>query len=220
MAASPRDGAPWSGDGRGVPRRRWPPATRSTSRAIVLGSPMLGDEVLTEVRVQVALSRVNRHGLIAGATGTGKTKTLQTPRRPAVGARRAGVRRRRQGRPVGHRRARRRDGPAHHRPLRRRSAWTFEAAGHPLEILSLSGKQRCPRAGERVVVRAAAAGQGARPQRDPDLDPVARSSATATTSSCRCSISRTCGRPSSSWVRTRARPCSRTSAASARPRWA
>src|SRR5262249_59955317 len=45
--------------------------------AIVLGSPMLNDEVLTEVRVQVALSRVNRHGLIAGATGTGKTKTLQ-----------------------------------------------------------------------------------------------------------------------------------------------
>ena len=46
--------------------------------AIALGSPMLGDEVLTEVRVQLALARVNRHGLIAGATGTGKTKTLQT----------------------------------------------------------------------------------------------------------------------------------------------
>ena len=45
--------------------------------AIVLGSPLLGDEVLSDVRVQVALSRVNRHGLIAGATGTGKTKTLQ-----------------------------------------------------------------------------------------------------------------------------------------------
>ena len=45
--------------------------------AIVLGSPIQGDEVLPEVRVQVALSRVNRHGLIAGATGTGKTKTLQ-----------------------------------------------------------------------------------------------------------------------------------------------
>jgi DNA helicase HerA-like ATPase len=27
--------------------------------------------------VQVALGMVNRHGLIAGATGTGKTKTLQ-----------------------------------------------------------------------------------------------------------------------------------------------
>src|SRR6478609_2973076 len=44
---------------------------------VVFGSPILGDEVLPEVRVQVPLSRVNRHGLIAGATGTGKTKTLQ-----------------------------------------------------------------------------------------------------------------------------------------------
>src|SRR5213595_1021016 len=45
--------------------------------AIVLGSPLLGDEVLPDVRVQVALAMLNRHGLIAGATGTGKTKTLQ-----------------------------------------------------------------------------------------------------------------------------------------------
>ena len=30
-----------------------------------------------DARVQVALSMLNRHGLIAGATGTGKTKTLQ-----------------------------------------------------------------------------------------------------------------------------------------------
>ena len=44
---------------------------------VVFGSPIQGDEVLSEVRVQVPLSRVNRHGLIAGATGTGKTKTLQ-----------------------------------------------------------------------------------------------------------------------------------------------
>ena len=43
----------------------------------MFGSPIQGDEVLTEVRVQVPLSRINRHGLIAGATGTGKTKTLQ-----------------------------------------------------------------------------------------------------------------------------------------------
>jgi len=48
-----------------------------TDPAIVLGSPMLGNEVLPEVRVQVALAMLNRHGLIAGATGTGKTKTLQ-----------------------------------------------------------------------------------------------------------------------------------------------
>jgi hypothetical protein len=45
--------------------------------ALVLGSPMRGDEIAPDVRVQVALSMLNRHGLIAGATGTGKTKTLQ-----------------------------------------------------------------------------------------------------------------------------------------------
>jgi DNA helicase HerA-like ATPase len=44
---------------------------------IVLGSPILDDEVDPAIRVSLPLSRVNRHGLIAGATGTGKTKTLQ-----------------------------------------------------------------------------------------------------------------------------------------------
>jgi DNA double-strand break repair helicase HerA and related ATPase len=45
--------------------------------AVVLGSPIEGTNVYPDVRVQVALSVLNRHGLIAGATGTGKTKTLQ-----------------------------------------------------------------------------------------------------------------------------------------------
>ena len=45
--------------------------------ALHLGAPMEGIEALTGVRVQVALSMLNRHGLVAGATGTGKTKTLQ-----------------------------------------------------------------------------------------------------------------------------------------------
>ena len=45
--------------------------------ALRLGAPMAGTEALTGVRVQVALSMLNRHGLVAGATGTGKTKTLQ-----------------------------------------------------------------------------------------------------------------------------------------------
>ncbi|HEX2626290.1 MAG TPA: helicase HerA-like domain-containing protein, partial [Candidatus Limnocylindrales bacterium] len=45
--------------------------------AIILGGAMLGDEVVAEPHVQVALSMLNRHGLVAGATGTGKTKTLQ-----------------------------------------------------------------------------------------------------------------------------------------------
>src|SRR3954467_6183803 len=45
--------------------------------ALLLGSPMLDNELYNDARVQVALSILNRHGLIAGATGTGKTKTLQ-----------------------------------------------------------------------------------------------------------------------------------------------
>ena len=44
---------------------------------IVLGKGMLDGEVIIEVDVTVPLKTVNRHGLIAGATGTGKTKTLQ-----------------------------------------------------------------------------------------------------------------------------------------------
>jgi DNA helicase HerA-like ATPase len=38
---------------------------------------MLDGEVLTGTMVHVPLRTMNRHGLIAGATGTGKTKTLQ-----------------------------------------------------------------------------------------------------------------------------------------------
>jgi len=44
---------------------------------LVIGSPLLGDELQPDVRVRVGLAMMNRHGLIAGATGTGKTKTLQ-----------------------------------------------------------------------------------------------------------------------------------------------
>ena len=44
---------------------------------LILGGPMLDDEVVADVKVQVALSMISRHGLIAGATGTGKTTTLK-----------------------------------------------------------------------------------------------------------------------------------------------
>ena len=45
--------------------------------SLVLGAPMLDGEVAAEAPVRLPLSMVNRHGLVAGATGTGKTKTLQ-----------------------------------------------------------------------------------------------------------------------------------------------
>jgi DNA helicase HerA-like ATPase len=44
---------------------------------ITLGSAMLDGKTLTNAFVNVPLKTMNRHGLIAGATGTGKTKTLQ-----------------------------------------------------------------------------------------------------------------------------------------------
>ena len=44
---------------------------------IILGKGMLDGEVIPEVNVTLPLKTINRHGLIAGATGTGKTKTLQ-----------------------------------------------------------------------------------------------------------------------------------------------
>ncbi|NRD21094.1 DUF853 family protein [Winogradskyella eckloniae] len=44
---------------------------------ITLGSAMLEGETITDTFVNIPLKTMNRHGLIAGATGTGKTKTLQ-----------------------------------------------------------------------------------------------------------------------------------------------
>lgn len=44
---------------------------------ITLGKGILNGDVVTGVDVNIPLKTINRHGLIAGATGTGKTKTLQ-----------------------------------------------------------------------------------------------------------------------------------------------
>ncbi len=44
---------------------------------IVLGGGVLHGESVPGVHVKIPLKTLNRHGLIAGATGTGKTKTLQ-----------------------------------------------------------------------------------------------------------------------------------------------
>ncbi len=45
--------------------------------AVVLGAALEGATVHTEPKVRIPLAMMSRHGLIAGATGTGKTKTLQ-----------------------------------------------------------------------------------------------------------------------------------------------
>jgi DNA helicase HerA-like ATPase len=48
-----------------------------SGQALVFGSVILQGAAHPDAQVRVPLSMLNRHGLIAGATGTGKTKTLQ-----------------------------------------------------------------------------------------------------------------------------------------------
>jgi DNA helicase HerA-like ATPase len=50
---------------------------RFEGEALELGGLMLDAENLSDVRIRIPLAMLNRHGLVAGATGTGKTKTLQ-----------------------------------------------------------------------------------------------------------------------------------------------
>jgi DNA helicase HerA-like ATPase len=45
--------------------------------SIVLGGAMFENECITGLHVSLPLKTLNRHGLISGATGTGKTKSLQ-----------------------------------------------------------------------------------------------------------------------------------------------
>ena len=109
-----------------------------TEPGLVIGSPMLGAELANDARVQVGLSMLNRHGLIAGATGTGKTKTLQLL---AGQLSKAGV-------PVfvadikGDLTGLAAPGDGANAKVVERVAsleWTFVPSGHPVEFLSLSG---------------------------------------------------------------------------------
>lgn len=49
----------------------------SKGESIILGGAILNGEAITDAFVKIPLKTLNRHGLIAGATGTGKTKTIQ-----------------------------------------------------------------------------------------------------------------------------------------------
>jgi DNA helicase HerA-like ATPase len=48
-----------------------------TDPSVTLGAALEGTTLHQEPKVRIPLATLNRHGLIAGATGTGKTKTLQ-----------------------------------------------------------------------------------------------------------------------------------------------
>jgi DNA helicase HerA-like ATPase len=45
--------------------------------SIILGGALLEGESIENLKINIPIKTLNRHGLIAGATGTGKTKTLQ-----------------------------------------------------------------------------------------------------------------------------------------------
>ena len=53
------------------------PGYQFEGTALELGGLMLDATTLSDVRIRIPLGMLNRHGLVAGATGTGKTKTLQ-----------------------------------------------------------------------------------------------------------------------------------------------
>lgn len=50
---------------------------KPSGSSIYLGAGILAGEVLADAEVNLSLHMMNRHGLVAGATGTGKTRTLQ-----------------------------------------------------------------------------------------------------------------------------------------------
>ncbi|MBL8985363.1 MAG: DUF853 family protein [Gemmatimonadetes bacterium] len=50
---------------------------RAQSPVVTLGAALDGPSIITDPKIAIPLAMMNRHGLIAGATGTGKTKTLQ-----------------------------------------------------------------------------------------------------------------------------------------------
>ena len=49
----------------------------ATGKSIILGGAILDGQAVADAHVKIPLKTLNRHGLIAGATGTGKTKTIQ-----------------------------------------------------------------------------------------------------------------------------------------------
>src|SRR5215470_14366606 len=53
------------------------PGYQFAGPALELGGLMLDADNLSDVHIRIPLGMLNRHGLVAGATGTGKTKTLQ-----------------------------------------------------------------------------------------------------------------------------------------------
>jgi uncharacterized protein len=61
----------------GGPAKRIANGYAIEGQALELGTVVVDGEVDPTAQIRIPLATVNRHGLVAGATGTGKTKTLQ-----------------------------------------------------------------------------------------------------------------------------------------------
>ena len=106
--------------------------------AITLGAALDHGTPLPEPKIRIPLAMMNRHGLVAGATGTGKTKTLQllTEQLSAAGV------------PVfvadikGDLSGLAMPGETSDRVTQRANdlKWTWTPAGVPVEFVSLTGK--------------------------------------------------------------------------------
>lgn len=60
-----------------TPARRIADGYRVDGQALGLGAVVVDGVADPSAQIRIPLSTINRHGLVAGATGTGKTKTLQ-----------------------------------------------------------------------------------------------------------------------------------------------
>ena len=186
--------------------------------AIDLGRARARGRAARDAAVKVPLATMNRHGLVAGATGTGKTKTLQLLAEQLSRAGRARARRRRQGRRLRARRA----PPSRAAPGR--SGWPTSGCRSPPD--GVPGRvprarrprpgRAGPRDGERL--RPAAARQGARGERDAGVEPRARLPLRRRQGPAAARPRPTCARCSRSWTPTRASPSWRGSAGCRRPR--
>jgi DNA helicase HerA-like ATPase len=109
-----------------------------TDASVIVGAALLENTPHAEPRVKIPLSMLNRHGLVAGATGTGKTRTLQLLAEQLSAA----------GVPVfvsdikGDLSGLAQPGEGSERVTTRASsvAYQWKASGFPVEFVSLTGK--------------------------------------------------------------------------------
>jgi hypothetical protein len=118
-----------------------------------------------DIELALLPALANRHGLITGATGTGKTVTLQLLAERFSNDRRAGVHGRREGRSVGPGGA----GSVTPKLQERLRRWASRTGRRrqPGHLLGCVRRRRPPGAGDHFRHGAAAAGAPAEPQRHP-----------------------------------------------------